>query len=811
MPSYRKLLVILILGIAGFAGNWLRYPLFLNIDFLFGSFFVMATLLRFGLCAGIVVSLIASSATFFLWNHPYAIIIFTAETLFVGILNRRRQKSDILLHDIAYWLFLGMPLVWFFYHHILGDTFLSTSLIILKQAMNGIFNALLASLFYLLIKSSREKKTEKLPSLQNVVFTLMVVLVLIPAFFLIFWNLRTESATRVKLLATQTTRSADSAHASVSAWLEQHQQIVTSLANRIGDPDKKSFNEMQRMVETIKDTTPDFWRMGVLNKNAVIVSYVPLKDEVGNPTLGTSFADRPYISFLKEHKRPYIAGVMLGELGYKGPIVPLLTPIIKENEFRGYCVGVLQSGVIKRQLAIIAGSLPMDITVIDQFGQVVVSTRTDLPVMSRYSRPLNGTVNKITADITHWIPPPEKGKNLMQRWSKSRFVAEREISSASPWKIIVENSYHPLLADLRNNAVTSLLGLILLTLMTVPVSYHLSHRLTRSLELLRESSRKLPENISRNIQVPLPESSILEIACLVENFRDASAALQVQHNSLQQLNEKLEIAHSQLEKQVLDRTEELEKALKSLKSEMSERLQAVEELRTKERMLIQQNRLAAMGEMISNIAHQWRQPLNTLGLLIQSLPIFYGTDMFNKEFVDETSSDAMKLVNHMSATIDDFRNFFRPEKERINFSLNKAINQAVALVEVSFRSHNLQIELQMDGDPVINGYPNEFSQVIMNILFNARDAIVENRREHGEIVIRSRKDGERVTISIVDNAGGIPEEIVDNIFDPYFTTKGPDRGTGIGLFMSKVIIEQNLGGRLSVQNIEDGAEFRIEI
>lgn len=810
MPRYSKILAVILLGIAGFAGNWLRYPLFLNIDFLFGSFFVMVTLFRYGLCAGVTVNLIASSATFFLWSHPYAMIIFTAETLFVGILNRRRQKSDILLHDIAYWLFLGIPLVWFFYHHILGDTFSSTLLIVLKQAMNGIFNALLASL-YLLIKSSREKTPEKLPSLQNVVFTLMVVLVLVPAFFLIFWNLRTESANRVKLLAIQTTRSADAAHASVSAWLKQHQQTVTSLANRIGDPDKKNFNEMQEIVETIKDATSDFWRMGVLNKNAVTLSYVPLKDEVGNSTLGISFADRPYIPFLKEHKKPYIAGLMLGKFGRKGPVIPLLTPIIVDNEFKGYCVGVLQSGVMKQQLETIVGSIPMDITVIDQFGQVVVSTRNDLHVMSRYSRPLNGTINQITSDITHWIPPPEKGKNLMQRWGKSKFVAEREISIDSPWKIIVENSYDPLLADLRNNAVTSLLGLILLTLMTVPVSYHLSHLLTRSLELLRESSRTLPEDINRNKQVSLPESSILEIACLIENFREASVALQVQHNALQQLNEKLELAHSQLEKQVLERTKDLEKALNSLKSEMSERLQAVEELRTKERMLIQQNRLAAMGEMISNIAHQWRQPLNTLGLIIQRLPIFYGTDMFNKEFVTETSSDAMKLVNHMSATIDDFRNFFKPEKERIDFSLNKAINQAVSLVEVSFRSHRLQIALHMDGDPVVNGYPNEFSQVIMNILFNARDAIIENRRENGMIAIRSGKEDERVIICISDNAGGIPEEIVDSIFDPYFTTKGPDRGTGIGLFMSKVIIEQNLGGHLSVRNTSEGAEFRIEI
>jgi PAS domain S-box-containing protein len=275
--------------------------------------------------------------------------------------------------------------------------------------------------------------------------------------------------------------------------------------------------------------------------------------------------------------------------------------------------------------------------------------------------------------------------------------------------------------------------------------------------------------------------------------------------------EKLEMARAMLENQVLERTVDLQEALRSLESEMNDRLQAVEALRQKERLLSQQSRLAAMGEMISNIAHQWRQPLNTLGLLIQQLPVFYGSDVFTREFLASNTTDAMKLIQHMSATIDDFRDFFRPEKEQTVFSVDKAIHQALSLVDVSFRNQNLSVDVLTEGNPVINGFPNEFSQVIMNIILNARDALLENGGENGIIHIRAGQTNDTVHITIRDNAGGIPEEIIDRIFEPYFTTKGPDRGTGIGLFMAKTIIEQNHGGRLHARNVQGGAEFRIEI
>jgi len=253
------------------------------------------------------------------------------------------------------------------------------------------------------------------------------------------------------------------------------------------------------------------------------------------------------------------------------------------------------------------------------------------------------------------------------------------------------------------------------------------------------------------------------------------------------------------------------KAEQSLKEEIAERLKAVEALREKEQLLIQQSRQAAMGEMIGNIAHQWRQPLNTLGLTVQQLLLMYDFGEFNREFLAKGVGKSMELVQHMSKTIDDFRNYFQPDREKVEFNLHDTIEKTMSLLEGSFNSQQIHISIVAREHPLICGYPNEFSQVLLNILINARDAIVERKIEKPEILISLRTEGSRAVVTISDNAGGIPEEIIGKIFDPYFTTKGPQAGTGVGLFMSKNIIEKNMGGSLTARNTPAGAEFRIEV
>jgi len=238
---------------------------------------------------------------------------------------------------------------------------------------------------------------------------------------------------------------------------------------------------------------------------------------------------------------------------------------------------------------------------------------------------------------------------------------------------------------------------------------------------------------------------------------------------------------------------------------------AVEEARTREQLFIRQGRLAAMGEMIGNIAHQWRQPLNILALIIQELPVYYERDLFTKPYLDATVHKAMQVISQMSKTIDSFRNFFRPDKEKVCFQLREVLEKTVSIVDAVFTPLNLTVETVVEDEIAIDGYPNEFSQVILNILLNAKDAFLHCKVEQPKVIARLFRENGKAVLTITDNAGGIPEEIMPSIFDPYFSTKGPDKGTGIGLFMSKAIIEKNMNGTLSARNVDGGAEFRIEI
>ena len=231
-----------------------------------------------------------------------------------------------------------------------------------------------------------------------------------------------------------------------------------------------------------------------------------------------------------------------------------------------------------------------------------------------------------------------------------------------------------------------------------------------------------------------------------------------------------------------------------------------------EQLLIQQTRLAAMGEMIGNIAHQWRQPLNALGLVFQNLKFSYEIGELNDEVMNRTVSKAEMLTKNMSKTIDDFRNFFRPNKAKEYFDINKSVLDAVALVESTFEHHNIKLEKDFKEEKIeVFGFPNEFSQVILNVISNAKDALSENKIETPIVKIETKVENNFVYISIKDNAIGINEEIINKIFEPYFTTKDEVQGTGIGLYMSKIIIEKNMNGKIYVENSSDGATFIIKL
>jgi len=252
---------------------------------------------------------------------------------------------------------------------------------------------------------------------------------------------------------------------------------------------------------------------------------------------------------------------------------------------------------------------------------------------------------------------------------------------------------------------------------------------------------------------------------------------------------------------------EAKEELKSLQKDLERKVtNALKENLKQQEILQYQNKLASMGEMIGAIAHQWRQPLNELGLSIQNLKYDYKSNLIDEKFIKEFIEYNKKTIMFMSRTIDDFRNFFRIDKNRENFKVKDATKSVIIMLSAQLKSNGITININGD-EFLYNGLKREYQQVILNIINNAKDVLIYNKIENPMINIELNSN----KIIISDNAGGIPKNIIDRVFEPYFTTKEQGKGTGMGLYMSKMIIEDNMNGELSVVNSDNGAIFMIKL
>lgn len=302
-------------------------------------------------------------------------------------------------------------------------------------------------------------------------------------------------------------------------------------------------------------------------------------------------------------------------------------------------------------------------------------------------------------------------------------------------------------------------------------------------------------------------SPLAELADASNRFAQGQRDVQVALRSQDEIGE-LATAFNRMTHELAQQQHQLEALNQSLEQRIEHALQ---ELRQRDQALIAQNRLAAMGEMINNIAHQWRQPLNNIGLIVQNMKCLNASGELTQQELAQDVDSTMEQIQFMSRTIDDFRTFFRQDKQKQRFSINQAVARTVALLAPSLSSHNIAVKIQQQGEVETEGYLNEYAHALLNIIANAKEVLVAREVSGAIIELAITQEAERSVVTVSDNAGGIPAEVLPKIFDPYFTTKHQAHGTGIGLYMAKVIIEQNMGGSLTACNTEAGASFRLEL
>ncbi len=235
---------------------------------------------------------------------------------------------------------------------------------------------------------------------------------------------------------------------------------------------------------------------------------------------------------------------------------------------------------------------------------------------------------------------------------------------------------------------------------------------------------------------------------------------------------------------------------------------AVEKNKEQEQILMQKSKFIAMGEMISLIAHQWRQPISELNAIVLNIKLHFDLKKLDKTMLDKKTQEIENLLQFMSHTIDDFRTFFKPDKTKEKFYLSDSFKRVTDITSSILNEHNITLIRNINHEITIENYQNEFEQVVLNIITNAKDALIYDNIQNPEIKINLYKK-DKIYLEICDNAKGISPNVIDKIFEPYFTTKEEANGTGIGLYMSKLIIEENMGGELSVQSSKTGTCFTI--
>lgn len=362
-------------------------------------------------------------------------------------------------------------------------------------------------------------------------------------------------------------------------------------------------------------------------------------------------------------------------------------------------------------------------------------------------------------------------------------------------------------------AVSIVLIFILALLLAVIMTKKMAKRYINPIKQILDQSIRISQGDLRKGE-PIV-CNIKELKQLADTHETMRQALDDYTRKLRISNEKLEEYSQTLSEKVEERTYELNRKseeLEELNRTLEERVKKeVEANIRKDQLMLRSARQAQMGEMLSMIAHQWRQPLSSISTITGNLMVYLELDTYDKEQFMEMLASINDHAQFLSRTINDFRHFFNPNKKKEHADLKEILEQTINIIGRSLEYKNIDLQRDVSFNSTIATYPNEITQVFLNIIKNAQDVIVEKEIENPKIRITGYEEGNCQVVEIADNAGGIPEESLDKIFDPYFSTKDEKTGTGLGLYMSKLIIEKHCKGKLIAENRDDGACFIISM
>lgn len=558
--SAKRVFGYIILCVLAVLGNVVSLPFFFGVDFLFGSIFCFIILGVYGYIAAIPAAFLAASYTFVLWNHPYAVIIFLVELLFVGYFQLRKNSNTVFL-DVLYWVLIGLPLVFLFYGLVMKLPRETVGLIMLKQGINGIFNVFIAYLVinffpFLFRLGNAETRTV---SFSKLIFSLMATSLSIPALVIIGVGSRYEFGKIQERVIQELNTASLEIEGAMRDWLNQRVYAVSETTVNINDRQNEPSDDFQEILRLVLSLNLDFHNMYLANRDGVTTAFFPPVNQKGESTIGLNFSDRDYYKMLKSGRDLVISDVFQGRGGVFSPIVTISKPVRYQGEFNGFVLAALKIDHITNIIERVSVNRSVNVTVTDSKQNVIATTVAGRKVLDRFDYKTSWDYTESDYGAFHGFRKEDRKLSQIGKWNNSSYFTTLAAPINPQWTIVVEIGMKPYIQQLNQFYILSLFFIFVFSVVAVVLSMFVSNTIVNSILRLQKASSDLPKRLEKGEEINWPRSFIFEISDLINNFKTAAKNLRMSFNTLKE-NKLL------LENRVEERTKDLSDSIERTKT-----------------------------------------------------------------------------------------------------------------------------------------------------------------------------------------------------------------------------------------------------